>query len=114
MTIEVIIGVPKMRNIQVEFDHGEYFSCFKIGDKNLTLKMEPDVPKYRFVKSGTYSEDFTSDTDIVPETSSEEKEEDTVGTYFNTVRDEHPEKPDEDEAERENNLDILRENMDNL
>lgn len=35
--------------------------------------MDPDISKYRFVKIGTGSEYFTSDTGIVPETSSKNK-----------------------------------------
>lgn len=75
-SFNVIICGPKMRSLQGKLDYGEYFARLKIGEKNIKLPMESDVCKYRFVKSVTDIEDFTSDSDIVSETSSEEEEED--------------------------------------
>lgn len=50
------------------------------------------------MKSGTENEDFTSDTDIFPDSSSEEEQEEgKYGPVFLTVRDYDRKPPVEDE-----------------
>lgn len=115
VTFQVIIGVQTIWSINGQFNYAGDVSLLKIVEKIITLSMEPDVSNYRFVKSGTDSEDFTFDTDIVPETSLEEGEDkDKEGQYFLTVRVDDTEPPDEYEAELKHNLDLLREKFAHL
>lgn len=60
--VNVMIGVPNIKNLRGKLDYQEEVFRVKISEKIISLPLDPYVSKYRLVKSGTDSEDFTSDT----------------------------------------------------
>lgn len=68
------IGVQTIRSLRGKLDYVEDVVRFKIGEKIIALRLDPDDSKYLLAKSDTDSGCFTSDTEIAPESSLEEEE----------------------------------------
>lgn len=70
---DVIIGLPSLEELQTCMDLGQQHVEVTVDDQKARLGLEMDDGR-KLVDSSTESEDFTSDSDAIPEDSTEEDE----------------------------------------